>query len=176
MNNFVFQSPTKIYFGKDQEQNVGQIIQESGFKKILFHYGMKSIFKTGLYDRIVESLKKYNVDYVELGGVEANPKIELVRQGVRLVKEQQVDFILAVGGGSVIDSAKSIACGAKTTEDPWLFSTHELAPKSALPVGVVLTISAAGSELSNSCVITNLPLSINSAVSLLSTAPFKLKP
>lgn len=155
MNNFIFHSPTKIYFGKDQELLVGQIIKEAGFKKVLFHYGKSSIFKTGLYDKIVESLKKYDVDFIELGGVEANPKIELVRQGVELVKESNVDFILAVGGGSVIDSAKSIACGAKINEDPWLFSAHELTPKEVLPIGVVLTISAAGSELSNSCVITN---------------------
>lgn len=155
MNNFIFHSPTKIYFGKDQEISVGKIIHEFGFKKVLFHYGMKSIFKTGLYDRIICSLKTFNVDYIELGGVEANPKIELVREGVNLVKKENVDFILAVGGGSVIDSAKSIACGAKVDTDPWLFSTHEIAPTEALPVGVVLTISAAGSELSNSCVITN---------------------
>lgn len=155
MNNFIFHSPTKIYFGKEQELIVGKIIRELGFKKVLFHYGMKSIFKTGLYDKIIKSLKTYNVEYVELGGVEANPKIELVRDGVRLVKDECVDFILAVGGGSVIDSAKSIACGAKVEFDPWLFSTHEVTPTDALPVGVVLTISAAGSELSNSCVITN---------------------
>lgn len=155
MNNFIFHSPTKIYFGKDQELIVGKIIKEYGYKKILLHYGMQSIFKSGLYDKVIKSLNDYSVDYIELGGVEANPKIELVRKGVVLAKEHNVDFILAIGGGSVIDSAKAIACGSKVNEDPWMFSMHELSPCDALPIGVILTISAAGSELSNSCVISN---------------------
>ena len=155
MINFEFYSPTKIFFGKNREEEVGKIIKNYGYQKVLLHYGKNSIKKIGLYDKVVESLKKEGIKFVELGGVEPNPKVSLVRKGIELVKSEGVELILAVGGGSVIDSAKSIACGACTTNDPWLFNAHELLPTKALPVGVILTISAAGSELSNSCVITN---------------------
>ena len=155
MINFDFYSPTKIFFGKDRENEVGEIINKYGYKKVLLHYGKSSIKKTGLYDKVVNSLNNSKVEFVELGGVEPNPKDSLVRVGVELAKKEEVDFILAVGGGSVIDSAKSIACGAKVDFDPWLFNAHEKTPLDAIPVGVILTISAAGSELSNSCVITN---------------------
>ena len=156
MINFDFYSPTKIYFGKNRENEVGEIIKKYGFKKVLLHYGQKSIKKTGLYDKVILSLKNAEVSFIELSGVEPNPKIELVRQGVKIVKDEQIDFILAVGGGSVIDSAKAIACGAKVDFDPWLFNLHQKTPTDALPIGVILTISAAGSELSNSCVISDL--------------------
>lgn len=154
MNQFIYYSPTKIYFGK-YEQEVGNIIKNLGYNKILFHYGKKSIFENGLYEKVKNSLIKYGISFIELGNVEPNPKIDLVRSGVELAKKNQVDFILAVGGGSVIDSSKAIACGAKVDFDPWQFSIHEKEPKEALPIGVILTISAAGSELSNSCVISN---------------------
>ena len=160
MNNFEFQSPTKIYFGKDTELNVGKIIKEYGYKKVLLHYGSKSIFSTGLYEKIINSLNKESIKFVELGGVLPNPKIDLVRKGVSIVKEEDIDFILAVGGGSVIDSAKAIACGAMVDFDPWLFSIHEKTPPACLPLGVILTISAAGSELSNSCVISDVSVNI----------------
>lgn len=156
MINFDFYSPTKIYFGKNRENEVGEIIKKYGFKKVLLHYGQNSIKKTGLYDKVILSLKNAEVSFIELSGVEPNPKIELVRQGVKIVKDEQIDFILAVGGGSVIDSAKAIACGAKVDFDPWLFNLHQKTPTDALPIGVILTISAAGSELSNSCVISDL--------------------
>lgn len=152
---FTYYSPTKIIFGPHQEIHIGEIIANYGYKKILFHYGKHSIFQTGLYQRVIASLQQAQIDYVEFGGVEPNPKIDLVRKGVQLVKEEQIDFILAVGGGSVIDSAKSIACGACVDFDPWLFHTHEKTPEQALPIGVILTISAAGSELSNSCVVSH---------------------
>lgn len=155
MINFDFYSPTKIFFGKDRENEVGEIIKKYGYKKVLLHYGKSSIKKTGLYDKVVNSLNNSKVEFIELGGVEPNPKDSLVRVGVELAKKEEVDFILAVGGGSVIDSAKSIACGSKVDFDPWLFNAHEKTPLDAIPVGVILTISAAGSELSNSCVITN---------------------
>ncbi len=155
MNNFEFVSPTKIYFGKDEEKRIGEILKKEGYKKILLHYGKSSIFKSGLYDIVTNSLRKNDIEYVELGGVEPNPKIELVREGVKLVKTEKIELILAVGGGSVIDSGKSIACGALIDDDPWCFNAHEKLPTKVLPVGVILTISAAGSELSNSCVITN---------------------
>lgn len=155
MTNFEFYSPTKIYFGLNRETEVGTIIKQYGFHKILLHYGKSSIKKTGLYDKVIASLKSNNIEYVELAGVEPNPKIDMVRTGCELSKGEKVEMILAVGGGSVIDSSKAIACGTCVDFDPWLFNTHEKTPVKALPVGVILTISAAGSELSNSCVITN---------------------
>lgn len=159
MKKCIYYSPTKVYFG-NYEEEVGKVIHEYGYKKVLFHFGKHSIYQSGLYQIVIQSLKQYQIDYVELGGVEPNPKIDLVRKGVDLVKTNEVDFILAVGGGSVIDSAKAIACGAKVDFDPWLFSTHEKTPSVSLPIGVILTISAAGSELSNSCVITHPNLKI----------------
>lgn len=155
MKNFNFISPTKIYFGKNREIEIGKIVKEFGYKKVLLHYGQSSIKKIGLYDKIVNSLREENIDFIELSGVEPNPKIELVRKGTTIVKNEKVDFILAVGGGSVIDSAKAISAGALVDFDPWLFNSHEKVCTNSIPVGVILTISAAGSELSNSCVITN---------------------
>lgn len=158
MKNFIYYTPTKVFFGSGEEKKIGKIIKEYGFKKVLFHYGKSSIKKTGLYDVIVSFLKNENIEFVELGGVEVNPKIDMVRNGVKLVKEQNVDFILAVGGGSVIDSAKAISNGAKVDFDPWLFNTKEKVPTDHLPVGVVLTLSASGSAMSDSCVISNSQL------------------
>lgn len=155
MINFEYYAPTKVYFGKNREKEVGSIIKKLKYQKILLHYGKSSIKELGLYDRIVNSLTKEGIEFVELSGVEPNPKIDLVREGVAICKKEKIDFILAVGGGSVIDSAKLIAVASKSNEDPWRFSLGEVKPRSSLPVGVVLTISAAGSEMSNSCVITN---------------------
>lgn len=155
MINFEYYAPTKVYFGKNREKEVGSIIKKLKYQKILLHYGKSSIKELGLYDRIVNSLTKEGIEFVELSGVEPNPKIDLVREGVTICKKEKIDFILAVGGGSVIDSAKLIAVASKSNEDPWRFSLGEVKPRSSLPVGVVLTISAAGSEMSNSCVITN---------------------
>lgn len=155
MINFNFYSPTKIFFGKDRELEVGKIIKEYGFKRILLHYGKSSIKKIGLYNKVVKSLQDEQIEFVELGGVEPNPKLSLVKKGIEIVRNNDVEMILAVGGGSVIDSAKSIACGTFIDEDPWLISNHTIKPVKALPVGVILTISAAGSELSNSCVISH---------------------
>ncbi len=155
MINFEYYTPTKVYFGKNREKEVGSIIKKLKYQKVLLHYGQSSIKELGLYDRIIASLNKEGIEFIELSGVEPNPKIELVRAGVALCKKEKVDFILAVGGGSVIDSAKLIGVGAKSTEDPWRFSIGEIKPRNTIPVGVILTISAAGSEMSNSCVITN---------------------
>lgn len=155
MDNFDFYSPTKIYFGKGKEELVGEIIKEYGFKKVLFHYGKASIFKTGLYDKVVKSLKDNEVDFVELGGVEANPDITLVRVGIELCKKEGVDFILAVGGGSVIDSGKLISLGRFYEGDPLEIIMEQKPPKKNLPLGSILTIAAAGSELSASCVISD---------------------
>lgn len=155
MINFNFFTPTRIIFGKDTHKETGKIIKEYGFKKILLHYGKDSIKKSGLYDDIVNSLKENNIEFVELGGVKPNPELSLVLEGVKLAKENDVDMILAVGGGSVIDSSKSIGAGAKVDFNPFKFNLREETPKESIPVGVVLTIAAAGSEMSDSCVITD---------------------
>lgn len=155
MNNFVYYTPTKVFFGKGEELKIGQILAGYGVKKILLHYGKSSIKKSGLYDVIVEKLKEANIEFVELGGVEANPKLSLVLKGVEIVKKEKVDLILAVGGGSVLDSSKAISAGAKVDFSPWKFSLGEEKVKDRIPVGAILTISAAGSDMSNSCVITN---------------------
>lgn len=155
MNDFVFQSPTKIYFGKDRENQIGEIIKEYNFQKVLLVYGQTSIKKSGLYDKVISSLNNNNIKFIELSNIEPNPKLSKVKEGIKLIKEEPVDLILAVGGGSVIDTAKAIACGYYLDSDPWCLNDHSVTPKKALPVGVILTISAAGSELSTSSVISN---------------------
>lgn len=155
MINFEFYTPTKIYFGKDTQNKVGEIIKNYGFKKILLHYGGGSIKKTGLYDQVIKSLKENEIEFIELGGVEANPKVSLVRVGVELCKKENVELILAVGGGSVIDSAKVMAIAALSDKDPWDYSSKKAAPTKGLPVGTILTLSASGSEMSDSAVLTN---------------------
>jgi alcohol dehydrogenase YqhD (iron-dependent ADH family) len=154
MENFVFQNPTKILFGRGMEENVGAETAVYS-KKILLHYGGGSIKSSGLYERITASLKKAGVEWVELAGVKPNPRLSLVHEGVRLVKENKLGLILAVGGGSVIDSAKAIAMGAVIDGDVWDFYLGKGEPKSARPIGTVLTIPAAGSEASTGTVITN---------------------
>ena len=154
MNNFEFQNPTKILFGKGMEDKVGE--EASAYsKKILLHYGGGSIKKTGLYDRVTASLKKAGVEWIELPDVKPNPRLQLVHEGVKLCKENNLGLILAVGGGSVIDSAKAIAMGAMIEGDVWDFYLGKGEPKAALPIGTVLTIPAAGSEASTGTVITN---------------------
>jgi len=155
MRDFVFTSPTKIYFGKGVENNVGQVLIEAGYKTCLLVYGSGSIVKSGLYDRIKEKLDKVNLKVFEISGVVANPLIGKVREGVKVCKENNVDVILAIGGGSVIDTAKAISVGAKVDFDPYLFNLGEKTPKEKIDVVTILTISAAGSELSNSCVISD---------------------
>ncbi len=155
MKGFIYNTPTKVFFGPNEEEKIVQILEEFNAKKILLHYGQGSIKKTGLYDKIIASLKASKIVYFELGGVEPNPKLSLVHKGIELVKREKIDFILAIGGGSVIDSAKSIAVGAVVDFDTWLFSTQKATPKDHIKVGVILTIAASGSDMSNSCVITN---------------------
>ena len=155
MKNFIYNANTKVYFGVDEEKKIGEILKEFGAHKILIHYGKNSVLKSGLLNRVIEALKENNLAFVELGGVEANPKLSLVEKGIELVRSEQVDFLLAIGGGSVIDSAKSIAAGALVDHSPWLFSTHEKTLNQALPLGVILTLAASGSDMSDSCVITN---------------------
>jgi alcohol dehydrogenase YqhD (iron-dependent ADH family) len=153
MKNFEYDNKTKIVFGKGTENQVGELTKLYG-KKVLLHYGSASIKKYGLYDKVVASLQKEGVSFVELGGVVANPRLSKVYEGVELCKKENVDFILAVGGGSVIDSAKAISLGAKYDGDVWDFFSGYKKPESVLPIGVVLTIPAAGSESSTGTVIT----------------------
>lgn len=154
MENFVFHNATKIIFGKGTEEQVGQEVKQYT-DRVLLHYGGGSIKKTGLYDKIMKSLAEAGVTVHELGGVKPNPRVDLVREGVRICREKGIDFILAVGGGSVIDSAKAIAIGVPYAGDVWDFYTRKAKVESALSVGVVLTIPAAGSETSGASVITN---------------------
>jgi alcohol dehydrogenase len=154
MQDFVFQNGTKIIFGKEKEQEVGQESVIFG-KKLLLHYGGGSIKNSGLYDTVVQSLQGQGIEIYELGGVKPNPRVSLVREGVALCKEHGIHFILAVGGGSVIDSAKAIAAGAKYDGDVWDFFSGKSNVTECLPIGVVLTIPAAGSETSSGTVITN---------------------
>lgn len=155
MFNFVYNTPTKVYFGRGVEDQIGEIVKEYGYKKLLIHYGGKSAIRSGLIERITNSLDKLSISYVTLGGVVPNPRVSLVYKGIELCKQEGVDCILAVGGGSVIDSAKAIGYATASGGDVWDFFSFKRKPSGCLPIGVVLTIAAAGSEMSNSCVITN---------------------
>ncbi|MEH7116252.1 iron-containing alcohol dehydrogenase [Neobacillus vireti] len=154
MQDFVFHNSTKMIFGKDKETLVGEEAVIYG-KKILLHYGGGSVKTSGLYDRVMGSLVEQGIEVFELGGVKPNPRVSLVREGIALCKENNIELILAVGGGSVIDSAKAIAAGVKYDGDVWDFFEGKSEVKDCLPIGVVLTIPAAGSESSSGTVITN---------------------
>ncbi len=154
MNNFNFYSPTFFAFGRDAENQAGALIRRFGGAKALIHYGGGSVVRSGLLDRVKASLEQAGVEFVELGGVKPNPRSGLVYEGIELARREGVDFVLAVGGGSTIDSAKAIAAGALYDGDFWDFYSGKLIEK-ALPVGTVLTIAAAGSEGSPDSVITN---------------------
>ena len=154
MENFQYYAPTKIIFGRGAEEQTGQLAAEQGCKKVLVHYGGGSVVRSGLLERIYRSLDAVGISYVSLGGVVPNPRLSLVYEGIRLARKEQVDFILAVGGGSVIDSAKAIGYGVANEGDVWDFYEKRRTAKACLPIGVVLTIAAAGSEMSDSSVIT----------------------
>lgn len=154
VENFNFYSPTEFVFGKDRENECGKYVKKFGGSKVLIHYGGSSAVKSGLIDRVKKSLESENIPYVELGGVKPNPRDVLVYEGIDLCKKEGVDFILAVGGGSVIDSAKAIAVGVPYEGDFWDFYTYKAKIEKAIPVGTVLTIAAAGSEGSGDSVIT----------------------
>ena len=156
MQNFDFYTPTRMIFGKDTQKQVGKIVKEYGVKKVLVHFGGASAKKSGLLDQVTDALEAEGIAYVTLGGVQANPTLAMAKEGIELCKKEGVDMILAVGGGSVIDSSKCIADGVGNPDtDVWNFFIGQGAPKKALPVGVILTLSASGSEMSASCVITN---------------------
>lgn len=155
MENFQYYTPTKVVFGKGAEDQTGQLVAEQGCRKVLVHYGSGSVVRSGLLERIYCSLDKADIPYVSLGGVVPNPRLSLVYEGIELCRKENVDFILAVGGGSVIDSAKAIGYGAANDGDVWDFYEKKRTAQGCLPIGVVLTIAAAGSEMSDSSVITN---------------------
>lgn len=154
MEDFTYHSPTKIIFGKNSEKSVGKEIKKFS-TNILFHYGQGSIKKYGLHERIINSLNEEGINYTELPGVVPNPKLSLVVEGIEICREKKIDFILAVGGGSVIDSAKAIAAGIQYKGHVWDFWSKQIPVEKAFPIGVVLTIPAAGSETSPNTVITN---------------------
>ncbi len=153
MIDFEFCSPTKIYFGKDKENEVGKIISEYKFKKVLVVVGQSYAFKSGFLDRIVTSLNKYNIEHFLLSGITPNPDVSFVKQGLNLIKGKDVELVLGVGGGSVIDVAKVIACNYYYDGDPYDFNAKVAMPKKALAIGVIPTLAASGSDLSNSAVI-----------------------
>ena len=155
MFNFRYYTPTEVIFGKGTETKTGKMIRKYHGSKVLIHYGGGSVVRSGLLERIKASLDEAGIAHVELGGVVPNPHLELVYEGIELCKKEKVDFILAVGGGSVIDSSKAIAYGlAEPDKDVWELYEHTRKAQGCLPVASVLTIAAAGSEMSNSCVIT----------------------
>ena len=155
MFHFNYYAPTQVVFGKDTEEKTGELVKAQNCKKVLIHYGSGSVKRTGLLGRVKQALEKENLAYTELGGVVPNPRLSLVKEGIELCKKEGVDFILAVGGGSVIDSAKAIGYGVANGGDVWDFYSHKRSAAGCLPIGVILTISATGSEMSDSSVITN---------------------
>ena len=155
MQNFNFYRPTDFYFGIGQEYNAGEICKKYGGTKILVHFGGGSAVKSGLIDRVLTSIKNSGLEAITLGGVKPNPMSDLVYEGIELCRKEKVDMILAVGGGSAIDSAKAISHGVNYDGDFWDFFIGKATPQNSLPVGSVLTIAAAGSEGSNSCVISH---------------------
>ena len=162
MVNFEFVSPTHFVFGRGAEEQVGAKLAERGAAKVLLHFGGQSAVKSGLVDRVKASLDAQGVQHVELGGVRPNPEITLVREGVALCKQHGIDWVLAVGGGSVIDSAKAIAVGAHYDGDVWDFFETKRQTDDVLPIAVVLTIPAAGSEASKNTVVSNDALQMKS--------------
>lgn len=170
MLNYDFCAPTRLIYGKGAEQKVGPVLKPLA-GKVLLHYGGSSIKRSGLYDTVVASLKEAGVDFVELGGVVPNPRIELVREGIELCRREGVELVLAVGGGSVIDSSKAIAVGFYHDGDVWDVYENSLRIDRALPVATVLTIPAAGSEVSNSSVISNMTKNIKIGLGCQATRP-----
>ncbi|MBD1223470.1 iron-containing alcohol dehydrogenase [Virgibacillus halodenitrificans] len=154
MDNFTYQNPTKLIFGKGQIDALPQEVEKYG-KKVLLVYGGGSIKRNGINDNVMKKLAEIDAEVLELSGVEPNPRISTVRKGVEICKEQGVEFLLAVGGGSTIDCTKAIAAGAKTDIDMWDIVTKKEAATDALPFGTILTLSATGSEMNRGSVITN---------------------
>ena len=165
MNDFIFHSPTKFVFGRDYADKVGEEVAALGARKVLIAYGKGSVERTGTLARVEESLGKAGIAFVKKGGVRPNPEVGWVREAIALVRENDIDCILAVGGGSVIDAAKATAFGVPYDGDVWDFFCKKATIKECLPIAVVLTIPAAGSEGSGSCVISNDELNLKSGAS-----------
>ena len=154
INDFNFYAPTRVVFGRESEGKIGELVTANGGRKVLIHYGGGSAERSGLLGVVRQQLTAAGISFVELGGVVPNPLLSKVNEGIALCRREQVDFILAVGGGSVIDSSKAIGYGLCYDGDVWDFWAGNAVPKACMPIGVVLTIPAAGSEMSSSCVIT----------------------
>ena len=154
MFDFKYFTPTKVLFGKNTEDKVAELIQEFGGKKVLIHYGGGSVIRSGLMQRVTDKLDEAGIKYVKLGGAVPNPHLSLVYEGIELCKKEGVDFLLAVGGGSAIDSAKAIGYGVMNGGDVWDFYDYKRKATSSMPLGVILTLAATGSEMSDSSVIT----------------------
>ena len=154
MYNFNYYAPTKVVFGKDTEKKCGELVKEQGCKKVLIHYGGGSVKRSGLLDKVKASLDEAQIAYVELGGAVPNPRLSLVYKGIELAKREGVDFILAVGGGSAIDSAKAIGYGVVNEGDVWEFYDRKRQATGCLPLGVILTIAATGRLREDTAAIT----------------------
>jgi alcohol dehydrogenase YqhD (iron-dependent ADH family) len=154
MFDFKYYTPTKVLFGKNTEEKVADLIKEFGGKKVLIHYGGGSVIRSGLMQRVTDQLDKAGIPYVMLGGAVPNPHLSLVYEGIELCKKEGIDFLLAVGGGSAIDSAKAIGYGVMNDGDVWDFYDYKRTVKACMPLGVILTLAATGSEMSDSSVIT----------------------
>ena len=154
IKDFNFYAPTRVVFGKSSEEKIAELVMAFHPQKVLIHYGGGSAERFGLLNVVRSQLRQAGLDFVELGGVIPNPLLSKVQEGITLCRKENVDFILAVGGGSVIDSAKAIGYGVHYNGDVWDFWAGKATPKACMPIGVVLTIPAAGSEMSSSCVIT----------------------
>lgn len=155
MKDFLFQLPTKVYFGRDADQNIGQKLRPYHANRILIFYGGGSVKRTGLLERVKSDLVESGLICVEMGGVEPNPKVQFVRDAMALCRRENIDFILAIGGGSVIDTAKAVAVCVASDVDPWDLTMKKVTPTATIPVGVVLTLAATGSEVSNAFVLNN---------------------
>ena len=155
MNNFEFYAPTHIYFGKGYVDQIGSMLVKYGFHKPLIVYGSGSVKRSGLYDRVIASLEKAGLAHAEIGGVEPNPKLSLAKKGIELCRAEKCDVLLPIGGGSTIDTAKVIAVGVPYDGDVWDFWAGKCKPAAGLRTVCILTIAAAGSEMSQSAVITN---------------------
>ena len=154
MDNFQYFTPTKVVFGKDTVSQVATLIKEFGGKKVLIHYGGGSVIRSGLMDKVKVILEEAGISYIMLGGAVPNPRLSLVYEGIELCKKENVDFILAVGGGSAIDSAKGIGYGVTNDGDVWDFYDYKRTATGCLPIGVILTLAATGTEMSEASVIT----------------------
>ena len=154
MFDFKYFTPTKVVFGRNTESRVAELVSEFGGKKVLIHYGGGSVIRSGLMQRVTDLLDKAGISYVKLGGAVPNPRLSLVYEGIELCKKEGIDFLLAVGGGSVIDSAKAIGYGVTNEGDVWDFYDYKRTVNACLPIGVILTLAATGSEMSDSSVIT----------------------